>query len=156
MPSRFIGFLKASIVGICLAAACTSVAMAETRQAVHDRIENLLGDANTFDDIFAHMKEVFAAGNTDDMMEIADTVEYPLQVNGGDGEIVIKDREEFIDQFDDIFTENVKKVIANQRYEKLGVSSDGVMFGNGEFWMNAICSDNACADSYWAVTTINR
>ena len=149
-------FTKAFVLTFFLAFSATTVAMAETKQAVHDRIENLLGDASTFDQIFTHMRKVFAAGNIDDMMEIADTVEYPLTVNGADGELVIKDRGEFIDQFEDIFTENVRTAIANQRYENLTVSSDGIMFGNGELWMSAICQDNACTDQYWAVTAINR
>jgi len=156
MSNSLRAFLKMSVLALCLAAGSTSFVMAETKQAIHDRIENLLGNANDFDTIFNHMKKVFAAGDTDEMMEIADTVEYPLTVNGGDGEIVINDRDAFIDQFDEIFTDNVRTAIAKQRYENLAVSSDGVMFGNGEFWMNVICEDNACSNPYWAVTAINR
>ena len=156
MSLQFKSFLKAAALTLLMIAGSTSVGMAGSSQAVHDKIENLLGNAGDFDTIFTQMKKVFKAGNLDDMMEIADTVEYPLQVNGGDGDIVIKDRDEFIDQFEAIFPDKVKSAIANQRYDKLGISSDGVMFGNGELWMNAICRDNACTDSYWAITAINR
>ena len=156
MSLQLKAFAKASAIALFMILGSTSVGLAGSSQDIHDKIENLLGNAGDFDTIFTQMKKVFKAGNIDDMMEIADTVEYPLPVNGGEGDIVINNRDEFIDQFDDIFPENVKSVIANQRYDKLGISSDGIMFGNGELWMNAICRDNACTDSYWAVTAINR
>ena len=149
-------FSKLTFVALFLCSGATADAKAETKQAVHDRIENLLGAADDFDTIFTHLKEVFANKNSDEIAEIADLIQFPLTVNGGDGKEVVNNEEEFISNIDDLVPDNVREVVANQRYQDLMVSSDGVMFGNGELWINAICQDTACENPNWAITAINR
>ena len=39
-------------------------------------------------------------------------------------------------------------------YYSLFVNGDGVMFGNGEIWMNAICLDEACNETEARIITI--
>lgn len=156
MSFSITSFAKMCALTFVLVAGAASSAMAETRQAVHDRIENLLGSADDFDLAFDKLKMLFADPNSEALYEISGLVEFPLAVNGGEGDIVIKDDEAFINQIDEIFPENVRNAVVNQRYEDLSVSSDGVMFGNGELWLNVICQDNACSNSYWALTAINR
>ena len=43
-------------------------------------------------------------------------------------------------------TPAIAETIKRQKYSQLMVNYKGVMFGNGEAWVNGICRDNACKD----------
>jgi hypothetical protein len=43
-------------------------------------------------------------------------------------------------------TPPIAEAIKRQKYSQLMVNYKGVMFGNGEAWVNGICKDDACKD----------
>ena len=47
-------------------------------------------------------------------------------------------------QYDKIVTPAIANAITQQKYSELMVNYKGVMFGNGEAWVNGICRDDAC------------
>ena len=70
--------------------------------------------------------------------------------NGPDGvkvrgkETVVKSAKAFAEHYDGIMTAAITKAVVNQKYDDLFVNDQGVMFGDGQVWVNGICHDNAC------------
>jgi hypothetical protein len=62
----------------------------------------------------------------------------------------------FVEHYDGIVTEEVKAAVVGQEYEDLFVSADGVMFGDGQMWLNGICKDDACAEFDVRIITIQN
>jgi hypothetical protein len=58
----------------------------------------------------------------------------------------IADAAEFVREYDRIVTPDIARAITTQKYSQLMVNYKGVMFGNGEAWVNGICVDDACKD----------
>ncbi len=93
---------------------------------------------------------------TGDAETIAGLAEYPLSVKA-DGETYdVENAEDFIENFDDLVTPETRRAAGHQQYEDLFVSSEGVMLANGAVWMGAVCDDNACEESHWAIIAINN
>ena len=79
---------------------------------------------------------------------------YPIGVNIHGRETVIKSAKAFVQHYDAIVTPAIAKAITEQTYGDLIVNYQGVMFGDGEVWMNGICHDNECKNFDVKVITI--
>ncbi len=86
-----------------------------------------------FEKMFNTVKELVAAGKKE---EVANYVIYPLRVNCDQEKIMIKTKEDFIKNYDEIFTDKIKTALENQKVEDLFVNYQGVMVGNGEIWFD--------------------
>ena len=71
---------------------------------------------------------------TSDAKKISVFILFPLKVNGKKT-IVIKDSLEFESQFKMIMTTKLIKIIDAQKLENLSCQYQGVMFGDGEIWV---------------------
>ncbi|MBX4905992.1 hypothetical protein HJA82_01095 [Rhizobium bangladeshense] len=131
----------------------TGRAAAQSDSEVYNRIEELHGDAAGFDRPLRQLVQAMRAGDAE---TIAGLAEYPLSVKA-DGETYdVENAEDFIENFDDLVTQETRRAVGRQQYEDLFVSSEGVMLANGAVWMGAVCDDNACEESHWAIIAINN
>ncbi|MFW2230155.1 hypothetical protein [Rhizobium leguminosarum] len=132
---------------------CGSSAFAQSDSDVYNRIEELHGDAAGFD---RPLRQLVGAMRSGEAETIAGLAEYPLTVKANGESYDVESAEDFIDNFDDLVTPETRSAVGRQQYEDLFVNSDGVMLAGGAVWMGAICEDNACEASHWAIIAINN
>jgi hypothetical protein len=155
MMQRPLSFFRNCISSSLLVAALVGAgaAFAQSEGEIYSRIEQLHGDAEAFAGPFDNLTQAMRDGDAE---TIADLAEYPLTVNANGETYDIQNAQDFIDNFDSLISEGTQKAVARQRYDDLFVNSDGVMLANGAVWMGAICDDDDCAISHWAITAINN
>ena len=109
--------------------------------AVNQAIDEVLGDHVRYEAVIRQLQRAVAANDT---AAVAALVNYPF-VTVRDGESLrVADAEAFVREYDRIMTPPIAEAIKRQRYSELMVNYKGVMFGNGEAWVNGICRDAAC------------
>ena len=119
----------------------------ETRVAVIT--SDKMADAQTFQLILLTM---VAAG---DSLGIAEMVKYPLSVNLDDTSLILN-ADEFEENYDRLFTEQVIEVISDTSESNLTLLPEGVRVGRGEIWFNLFCMDAACSETQFFITQINN
>jgi hypothetical protein len=148
MPSRF-----AFIAALFLLGGLAMPASAQSPEDLNARIDMLFGEHDSLAKAFDVLTE---AVRDEDAATIASMVKYPFDVSVDGDEMTLEGEQDFIDNYDAIITPKIADVVGNQDYGALFANQDGVMFGNGEMWLTAICTDNSCASSYWAISAINQ
>ncbi|WP_421759100.1 hypothetical protein [Devosia sp.] len=128
-----------------------SPVFAQSVADVNASIETVLGDPAKYGEAFEAIQAAVGAGEA---AVVADWVSYPITVREGGDEVTIEGPEDFIAQYDQIITDAISQAVVSQKYEDLFVNADGVMFGNGEVWLNGICKDDACSDFDVKIVTI--
>jgi hypothetical protein len=91
-------------------------------------------EKESFLKFFPLLKE---AVKTKDPKKISPFMLYPFKVNGKTT-IKIKNAQEFEAKFKTLITEKIIVVISNQKIEDLFCQYQGVMFGDGEVWVQKI------------------
>ncbi|NMC31744.1 MAG: hypothetical protein GYA36_04680 [Veillonellaceae bacterium] len=135
----------ANIFLLAVAILLLGVGLGEAQAAPANRyavagIEN----AAEFETAFAELQKAVAAN---DRSRVADFVLYPLRVNGwwdelkGKGTFMFATKPEFLDNYDDIMTPQVRAAIVQQKVANLFVNWQGVMVGNGEAWLSVSAKD---------------
>ena len=110
---------------------------------VNQAIDDVLGDHVRYEAVIRQLQRAVAANDT---AAVAALVNYPF-VTVRDGESLrVADAEAFVREYDRIMTPPIAEAIKRQKYSQLMVNYKGVMFGNGEAWVNGICKDDACKD----------
>ena len=89
-----------------------------------------------------------------DKAAVAALVNYPLAVTLDGKQTSIPDAMAFVGHYDQIVTPAIASVIKAQKYPELMVSGKGVMFGNGETWINGICRPDSADCSEFDVKVI--
>ena len=145
-------FTAKLVFAAALLAASLTAAAAQGIDEVNERIEMLLGSSETFAVAFEVLQDAVGAG---DKATVASLVHYPFNVTIDGERFAIDGEEAFIERYDEIVTPPVAAAVTGQDYAGLFVNADGVMFGDGEVWMNAYCTDRSCAVTYWLVRAIN-
>ena len=111
--------------------------------AVNQAIDEVLGDHVRYEAVIRQLQRAVAANDT---AAVAALVNSPF-VTVRDGESLrVADAEAFVREYDRIMTPPIAEAIKRQKYSQLMVNYKGVMFGNGEAWVNGICKDDACKD----------
>jgi hypothetical protein len=151
MRRGIVGWLARSFFLVGLSAVLSSAAAQDVAE-VNEQIETLLGDADAFEVAFEVLQQAVAGHDAE---TVASLVDYPLDVVVDGRRIAIESEAEFVQRYDEIVTEPVEAAVTDQGYDDLFVNSDGVMFGNGEAWMSAYCTDRSCEAIYWLVRAIN-
>ncbi|MFC5648221.1 hypothetical protein ACFPYJ_03640 [Paenibacillus solisilvae] len=108
-----------------------------------------IADPQAFDAMFDALKTAVANG---DKNAAAAYILYPLRVNGTGSALKIANKEEFLKQYDEIFTEPIKQALAKQTKDSLFVNYQGVMVGNGEIWFGGDIS----APQKLGIITVNH
>lgn len=146
MRHLFLPLVLATTIGLASAAFAQSVA------ATNARADQLFGEHRSLQDAFQTVK---AAVQNGDAETLADMAQYPLTVHVNGETYDILTRDDFITNFRTIMASSVYDAVTSQDYETLFLNSDGAMFGNGQIWLTAVCTDNSCSSSYWTISAIN-
>lgn len=139
MRSRF------SLMLLCAAALVALLAdgaFAQSDADVDARIDAMIGDHVPFREAFDALQAAIA---DEDAEAFAAYVPVGEPVNIDGEATVVADTDAFLARYDEIVTPDIADVIAGQAYAGLFVNDQGVMFGNGEVWLGAVCRDDACA-----------
>ena len=145
-----------ALAAVLLLASCllgTGPAIAASDQQVLKRIEQLHGHSDGFEDPFYTLQDAMRRG---DARDIADLGEYPLTVNANGESYEIQSSDDFVENFDTLVTPETRRAVARAKLGSVIVNSDGVGIADGAVWLSAICRDNACNDTYWAMISINN
>ncbi len=118
-------------------------AVAQSEDDVNSRIDMVLGDHAPYRAAFDKLQH---ATLMLDASAFAELVSYPITVKVEGEELTIQDEEAFAEAFSRILTLNVATAIHQQAWEDLFVSDQGVMFGDGQVWLNGICVDETCSN----------
>ncbi len=110
-------------------------------KAVNDAIDSNLGDHEKYQAVIIALRKTVAAG---DASGVAELVQYPISVEIDGKDTILKDKAEFVSRYGDFMTPEITKAIVDTRYSDLFVNYKGVMFGNGQAWINGICKDESC------------
>ena len=116
-------------------------AVSATDEAVNDSIDSNLGDHTRYQAVIQQLQAAVAAG---DAAKVAALVQYPFSVDIGGKATVLKNEQEFVARYQEFMTPDISKAIVGTKYADLFVNNKGVMFGNGQAWINGICTDDQC------------
>lgn len=139
--SQMIRSFATALIGATLLASSPSFA---DEASVDQQIENLLGDAADYKELFYAFKVALEEEKSDIVVSL---INYPLTVNIDGDEATYSSEQELLDAYDSVFTETIVEAVSNQEYGDLFVNSEGVMIGNGEVWISGICEDSACTSA---------
>jgi hypothetical protein len=140
------------IAGLMLAL-CLSIApaLAQTDADTDAAIHSNLGDHTLYRAAFDAIQKAVA---DDDKAGFAGWVSYPITVTADGEEMSISEAAQFVGHYDNILTDEIKTAINDQTWANLFANYRGVMFGNGQVWLNGICKDDTCAEFDVKIITI--
>ena len=133
---------KWKLIGLLLAGALlwTNISGISTVQAAPESRYAVAGIEKPaeFEAAFLALQAALAAN---DRNKVADSILYPLRVNGWIDEVSGKgakqfNRQEVMGNYDEIFSDQVKEAFARQKTADLFVNWQGVMVGKGEAWLS--------------------
>jgi hypothetical protein len=134
------------------ACAAAGLAFAED-DATNGAIDQAFGDHAKYQAVILSFRKAVAAH---DSAAVAELVSYPISVSANGRKKIIPNAKTFIANYDAIMTPDIVSAVTKQKYEDLFVNSHGVMFGNGQVWVNGVCKDNACKTLDVKVITIQH
>ena len=114
---------------------------ADDHSAVNASIASVLGDPAVYEKAILAFQQAVAQK---DAATVATMVDYPFKASIDGKATTIADAPAFIAKYGQIVTPEMADVITQQRYSELFVNQKGVMFGQGEAWLNGICLDDKC------------
>lgn len=76
--------------------------------------------------------------NIENKNTLSQMIDYPINPIINDVKVQISSADEFLENFDYIFNQNVVDAIKNQSYDSLFVNYEGVMIGDGEVWISSV------------------
>ncbi len=136
------------LFSVCLA---WSMPAGADEAEVDQQIEELLGEHQLFKDTIADLQERVT---NEDWVAVSAFIAYPITVTINGRKKTLRSAEAFEPLAADIITPEIAEVIVNQDYGSLFVNSDGIMFGDGQVWMNGICLDDTCSTFEPKIITI--
>ncbi len=90
-------------------------------------------DKEAFIRFYYAFKRAVASG---DHKTVAGMVNYPLTVSRKKGQIRLKRPSDLVARYHEVFAESVLRVISKQKISRLFCRDQGIMFGNGEVWID--------------------
>lgn len=138
-----INVLKLLPIVVALSAFMAVPAAAQTVNEVNASIDMVLGEHAAYEAAF---EAIQAAVVANDAAAVAEWIAYPFDVTVDGEQYSFDGPDGFIEHYERIVTDEVKAAVVDQKYEDLFVSADGVMFGDGQMWLNGICIEEACSD----------
>ncbi|MDR3473886.1 MAG: hypothetical protein P4M09_19690 [Devosia sp.] len=146
--------MKNTAFAICLAAALLVAIPAYADDAsVNAAIDHNLGDHAIYEPAIKAFQQAVSDGNEAD---VAAFVRYPIVVEVNGGKQTIKSPEAFERAYAAIMTPDIVDAVKSQQYGDLFVNYQGIMFGNGQVWLNGVCLDRKCRHFVVQVITIQH
>lgn len=118
---------------------------------VNASIDRVLGDHARYQAVIQAYQKAVADG---DKAAVAALVDYPIKVDIDGSKTTIGDPAAFVRDYDRILTPAIAGAIEAQKYSELMVSGQGVMFGDGETWINGICKQGSADCSEFDVKVV--
>lgn len=116
-------------------------AFAQDNKTTNQAIDDALGNHAQYE---TAIKALQQGVKDKDAKAVAALVSYPISVKISGKDTEIKSEKDFVTHYDAIFTPKIAKAVEDQKYEDLFVNYQGIMFGDGQVWINGICKDSAC------------
>jgi hypothetical protein len=142
---------------IIILAAIAALALAAPARAgdadVNGAIDRSLGDHALYETAIRSFQQAVSDASKED---VAAFVRYPIVVEVNGRKRTIKSSAAFIAAYDQIMTPDIVAAVKSQKYGDLFVNSEGVMFGDGEVWIDGICLDRGCSHFVPKVITIQH
>ncbi|MBU8978040.1 hypothetical protein JI752_017970 [Lysobacter sp. MMG2] len=114
-------------------------------------IDKALGDHAQYEPFIREFQSAVVRG---DKAAVAGMVDYPFTATVEGKKKTIPDASAFVADYEDIFSPAIVQAVRNQKYAELFVSYRGVMFGNGEVWINGICHADSADCSRFDVRVV--
>ena len=118
-----------------------AAALAQSEEAVNTSIDTVLGDHAPYQKTIEALQQ---GVKNHDAKAVAALVSYPIEIRVKGAEKTIKSADQFVADYDAIMIPQIVDAVTGQSYADLFVNYQGVMFGNGQVWVNGICKDKAC------------
>jgi hypothetical protein len=91
-----------------------------------------------------------------DRERVALLIHYPLHVVTKDRTLVVRSKTAFIEQYNQIFSPDIRNVLMSQQAECVNISAQGpLMFGEGTIWFNSFAGRKLSAGGEFEIITIN-
>lgn len=129
----------------------TFPAIAQSDADVDASIDDALGDHTAYRAAFDAIQQAVTEG---DKAAFAAWVSYPITVTADGEEMKLSDAVQFEEHYDSILTDEIKDVITSQEWGALFVNYQGLMFGDGQVWLNGVCKNDDCAEFDVKIVTI--
>lgn len=129
------GMRSVVIVLACAMAWGMPPAVAQSATEVNETLDTLFGEHERLETFFTELQQ---AVTNDDADALAQMVAYPISVTIDGESVDIAGESEFVTDFDQIFTSDVKDAVTSQSYETLFANWQGVMIGDGEVWFSIV------------------
>ena len=120
-------------------------------QSLNDALDGAFG---SHDNYRAVINRFQAAVKAHDTAAVAAAVRYPIGVEIKGKASTIKSASQFVQNYDAIMTREITDAVVNQKLDDLFVNWKGIMFGNGQIWINGVCNDSTCKNVDIRVATI--
>ena len=120
-------------------------------QSLNDALDGAFG---SHDNYRAVINRFQAAVKAHDTAAVAAAVRYPIGVEIKGKASTIKSASQFVQNYDAIMTREITDAVVNQKLDDLFVNWKGIMFGNGQIWINGVCNDSTCKNVDIKVATI--
>ena len=91
------------------------------------------------------LAQLQSAVRRDDRNAVVRLVAFPLRVNSSGRTRSYRNARSVLDDYDRIFTPQVRQAIVNQRFEQLFGNDQGVMIGDGWVWFDRTCPNSQCS-----------
>jgi hypothetical protein len=124
-----------------------------TEAQISEAIDKTLGDHRDYQRFLSDLKE---AVTTDDRQAVANLMSYPLDAEIDGNSTTIDGVNVFLAFYDKIMIPEIIYTITNSSYADITVGMVGVMLGNGEVWISAICMNDTCSDSEILVSALQK
>jgi hypothetical protein len=141
----------AAIVAVLMLSAGGAVAGSEAD--VNARIDQVLGDHAIYETAIEAFQQAVRDGRKAD---VAAFIRYPIRVEIDGRKRTIRSSRAFVRDYDEIMTPDIVAAVKSQKYADLFVNDRGIMFGDGEVWVNGICLDRGCKRFVPQVETIQH
>lgn len=133
--------MRQLLAAFALFAVLAAPVLAQTEADTDATLDLEMGDHVPFRAAFDAIKAAVAA---DDAAALAAYIPLGEAIMVDGESRVFETEDEFAAAYDELFTPEIVAAVEAQSYATLFVNSEGVMFGDGQLWINGLCNDAAC------------
>ena len=124
---------------------------------INERLKLLFGKSEPYEEFHNNLINYL---NINNKQNISQMIHYPLKVNKSGIKIEYANKDEFIKNYESIFTKKIKTVVLNQSFNALFSNYQGIMYGSGSVWAAEVCSQastkDTCVNMGVGIITVNK